>query len=208
MDTTLKIAIIGAIAVIIGALIKLLGDLISKGSSGGLVFTTIIVILALLGGGALILFLPTPTPPGANPESEKLTELSISATQGWQSSQLHVQRGTELVIKVIGGQWTHFEGSAPYNQGEGDQSYICSPDEAPISGCGEPLPNFFQGGLIGKVGNQVFGVGNGTTLTVQETGILYLRINDGDPDLYGNNNSDEGLSDNDGEIIVRITASR
>jgi len=60
MYLTLKIAIIGAIAVIVGALIKLLGDLIAKGSSGGLVFTVIVVILALLGGGAFVLFWQPP----------------------------------------------------------------------------------------------------------------------------------------------------
>jgi hypothetical protein len=129
-------------------------------------------------------------------------EISVSSTQGWQDTQWYVQRGTELVIEVIDGQWTHFKGGTPYNRGEG--GYICSPDDAPYSGCAEPLPNFPQGGLIGKVGNQVFGIGQGTTVTVQETGTLYLRMNDGNPNLYGNSDSDEGLSDNDGEIIVRV----
>lgn len=81
MDVTLKIALIGAIALIIGAFIKLLGDLISKGSSGGLISTVIIVILALLGGGAFILFLPAPTPPTSTQSAPPVTESgNVSST--------------------------------------------------------------------------------------------------------------------------------
>ena len=61
MDITLKIAIISATAVIIAALIKLLGDLIAKGSSGGSVFALVVAILALLGGGAFVLFWQMPS---------------------------------------------------------------------------------------------------------------------------------------------------
>jgi hypothetical protein len=85
MDITLKIAIIGAIAVIIGALIKLLGDLVNKGSSGGLVFTMIILILAVIGGGVFVLNLPAPTPENnENAPPDDIPEISFSGT--WQGS--------------------------------------------------------------------------------------------------------------------------
>ena len=85
MDITLKIAIIGAIAVIIGALIKLLGDLVNKGSSGGLIFTMIILILAVIGGGIFVLNLPTSTPKSAETTPPvNVSEISFSGT--WQGN--------------------------------------------------------------------------------------------------------------------------
>ncbi len=60
MEINVKIALISAIAVIIAAFIKLLSDLINKGTSSGLVVTVIAIILGLLGGGAYVLFLPAP----------------------------------------------------------------------------------------------------------------------------------------------------
>jgi hypothetical protein len=83
MDITLKIAIVGAIAVIIGAFIKLLGDLINKGASGGLISTVIVVILALLGGGAFVLFLPAPS---ENTSTDKIAGTWKGATN-WNEYQ-------------------------------------------------------------------------------------------------------------------------
>ena len=60
--------------------------------------------------------------------------------------------------------------------------------------CVEPLPEYSAGGLIGKIGNQVFGVGTGISQVSTESGTLKLRINDADVGLY----------DNDGELKVEI----
>lgn len=125
------------------------------------------------------------------------TEASISAEQGWQNTKLHVEKGTKLTIEVTDGQWTYWKGNMPYNQGEGDEGYICS-DIISYNECAEPLPDFPKGGLIGKVGNQVFGIGNSVTIIIQESGILYFRIND----------DDGGLFDNDGTLNVKILVSK
>jgi hypothetical protein len=103
MDITLKIAIVGAIAVIIGALIKLLGDLISKGSSGGLIFTMIILILAVLGGGAFVLYLPTPTP-GSVEVTPPVNVTETSFTGTWQGNDPDDSSTISLILKQEGNQ--------------------------------------------------------------------------------------------------------
>ncbi len=123
-------------------------------------------------------------------------EVTVSATHGWQDTQINVQAGTTLTIETIGGEWTHWKGTQPYNPGEGG-TYTCA-SVSRASQCVEPLPDDPQGALIGKVDGQIFRIGNANTITIQQTGILYLRINDGD----------EGLFDNDGNLTVRIVVSK
>lgn len=106
MDITLKIAIIGAIAVIIGALIKLLGDLVNKGSSGGLIFTMIILILAVIGGGVFALYIPTSTPDGAESAPPVNAETSFSGT--WQGSDPDDGSTISLILTQAG---NHVEGT-------------------------------------------------------------------------------------------------
>ncbi|MBE7434461.1 MAG: hypothetical protein HS100_11125 [Anaerolineales bacterium] len=107
MEITLKIAIIGAIAVIIGALIKLLGDLVNKGSSGGLVFTMIILILAVIGGGVFVLNLPTPTPESIETTlPDNVPETSFSGT--WQGNDPDDNSTISLILTQTG---DHVEGT-------------------------------------------------------------------------------------------------
>jgi hypothetical protein len=107
MDITLKIAIIGAIAVIIGALIKLLGDLVNKGSSGGLVFTMIILILAVMGGGVYVLNLPAPTPESKETAPpDNVSEISFSGT--WQGADPDDGSTIGLILTQAG---NHLEGT-------------------------------------------------------------------------------------------------
>ena len=54
------------------------------------------------------------------------------------------------------------------------------------------------GGLIGRIGDQIFGVGKSVTLVAKQSGRLQLRIND----------DDDGLHDNNGELTVEIRAER
>ncbi len=63
------------------------------------------------------------------------------------------------------------------------------------SACVEPLPDFPQGGLIGRVGDRVFPIGEATTITAPIAGPIQLRIND----------ANEGLYDNDGTLTVHVT---
>lgn len=117
---------------------------------------------------------------------------TIYAREGWQSSGVWVKPGYRVEIQVIDGVWTHWDGTAPYNKGTGG-GYVCGKVMDPDD-CVEPLPAYSTGGLIGRVGEEVFGIGNGTIWKSTESGRLELRINDGDVGLY----------DNDGKLTVEV----
>src|SRR5215217_2047458 len=116
------------------------------------------------------------------------------AKQGWQATSLTAAANQTIELSVIAGQWTHWVGTIPYNNGVGG-GYVCA-DYIPPDSCGESMPTVATGALIGKIGNQVFAIRNGTTVVASQPGPLYLRINDGD----------NGLSDNDGILSVQIGA--
>lgn len=124
-------------------------------------------------------------------------QIRIDATEGWQNADITLTLGDQLIIEVIDGRWTHQKGKASYNSGVGDQSYICAEYMSP-NRCVEPLPSAPQGALIGKIGNIIFEIDEGTKITVQNAGDLFLRMNDGDIGLY----------DNDGMLTVKITVAK
>jgi len=129
-------------------------------------------------------------PSGTSSPPTLSAEIIISAAQGWQDSQVYVPGGTELGIEVIDGQWTHWKDYWSYYQGEGNPGDICS------SACGVPIPDVPKGSLIGRVGNQIFGIGNKSVVMIQESGTLYLRMND------------DVLGDNDGALTVSVFVLR
>lgn len=112
---------------------------------------------------------------------------------GWQPVGIAVGRGTTVRIVVTGGQWTHLRGLAAYNAGAGGD-YVCA-DAIPASACIEPVADFPQGGLVGRIGGHSFPVGEAVTLSAPADGPIHLRIND----------ADEGLRDNDGSLFVRVS---
>jgi hypothetical protein len=112
---------------------------------------------------------------------------------GWQSAGIVVASGTRVRVEVIEGRWTHFRGEAAYNAGVGGD-YICA-EAIAASACVEPVPDFPQGGLIGRIGTRAFGVGERSSLVAPVAGQVQLRIND----------ADVGLHDNDGALTVRVT---
>ena len=101
MDITLKIAAIGAIAVITGALIKLLGDLVNKGSSGGLTLTMVILIVAVIGAGIFVLYLPAPALGSTEPTSPvSVSEPSFAGT--WQGNDPDDNSTISLILRQTG----------------------------------------------------------------------------------------------------------
>ena len=107
----------------------------------------------------------------------------VSARQAWTATGITVRRGETLTFNTTGeiqlsGDVNDVAGSA----GAKSQRY------APNS----PLPRNFAGALIARVGNQVFPIGNQTTVTVPAAGQLFLGIND------------DGFDDNVGEFRVQI----
>jgi hypothetical protein len=139
---------------------------------------------------------PAATEAPENAGGNEVFEVTVSATQSWQDTHVYIRAGMGVFVEVIAGQWTHWMGTKPYNPGDGDIYYVCA-DAMAASQCLEPVPGFAQGGLVGKINDQVFGIGSVGEIYLQENGNLYLRINDGD----------DGLFDNDGELTVRITLS-
>jgi serine/threonine protein kinase len=121
-------------------------------------------------------------------------QTTVSSTTGWQSTDVFIAKGTRINIEVVSGQWTQTKGKVPYNPGLGNQNYSCA-NYMPANQCVEPLPDAPQGALIGKIGNFIFEIDDGVIITASESGILFLRINDGDVGLY----------DNDGTLVVRVT---
>lgn len=120
-----------------------------------------------------------------------LYNAQVDATLPWQDTGISIDANEMINLEVISGLWTHQVGVAPYNNGIGG-SYICT-DYLPPEICVEPMPEVPQGALIGKIGSHRFAIGSGTTITAQQSGNLYLRINDA------------GLYDNDGILTVKIT---
>jgi hypothetical protein len=151
-----------------------------------------------LGCGATSQQPSTPLPqlpplPSSSPEiapSNVDINVTVEANQGWQSTGVSVVQGQQFRIQYISGQWTYWRGTIDMLDANGD-SYICS-----ATSCCEPMPHNRKGALIGKVGNEVFFVGNGSTFTANYSGQLSLRINDCD---------DIDLADNVGAVSVKIS---
>lgn len=113
---------------------------------------------------------------GSNPQPV-LTTAEVDAGKGWQSTGVTVEPGTKLNIRVTGGKWTNWKGNTPYNTGEGTD-YVCA-SIISAKDCVEPVPDYPAGALVGRIGNQILRVGKGATIPVTQSGVLFLRINDG-----------------------------
>jgi hypothetical protein len=81
-------------------------------------------------------------------------------------------------IAYISGMVSDSDMAIPDANGSG---YVCGQ-----TGCCEPLPLSPRDALIGRVGQDVFYIGNGGMLSMPATGTLQLRINDCDSGLYDN----------------------
>lgn len=143
---------------------------------------------------------PTPAAPPpaavggvvAAPPTPVRLVVKADARLPWQDTKAIVLAGQRLRIRVVGGSWTHWKGTAPYQGGEGT-GYVCG-----RPACVEPMPEVGNGSLIGRIGSQMFPIGSGAELTAAESGTLSLAINDGF----------DGLRDNDGVLTVEVTISQ
>jgi hypothetical protein len=116
----------------------------------------------------------------------------IDAQLGWQDTGIHIEVGDEVSIQVESGTWTRWLGQRSYTGGEGDPGYVCGFTNVE---CLEPLPLVPAGALVGRIGGMIFEVGNEKEMVANESGNLFLRIND----------VDGGLFDNDGSLSVKVT---
>ncbi len=115
---------------------------------------------------------------------------SVSANQEWADTRISLRKGESLNIAYFSGTITDGDSAVPNANGTG---YICG-----HSNCCEPLPSVPRLALIGRVGEELFYIGNGGILTMPANGHLYLRFND----------CDTGLYDNNGELSIIIFPER
>jgi hypothetical protein len=120
-----------------------------------------------------------------------VTTIGVAANRGWQQSDVTLQKGARFRVEYISGQWTYWAGKIPLQGVDGD-TYACR-----AGACCEPLPQAHKGALIGKIGQDVFLIGNGGSFTANAHAPLFLRIND----------CDGALSDNAGSVTIKITRS-
>ncbi|ELS02409.1 phosphatidylserine decarboxylase [Xenococcus sp. PCC 7305] len=122
-------------------------------------------------------------------------DFNIDATQAWQNAG-YVNTGDGYNINYVGGLWT---ANPEVNNGN---LYNANGSDITATQDGYPLVGAKEGALIGRVGNNPsFLIGNGASIPSGQAGHLQLCINDDLEGQYG-----AGLTDNEGQITVSITA--
>lgn len=129
-------------------------------------------------------------PPTAITPIGPALKVEVSAAQGWQDTSLILEEGQIFQIAAVAGQIKDLRVTLDDGEGYG---YVCG-----NANCCEPLPSARRDALLGKVGEDVFLIGNGGTFTATDRGPLFLRVND----------CDEGLYDNAGSLKVNIYHGR
>jgi hypothetical protein len=155
----------------------------------------VVGILLLLGGVApylLPLEVVSMNAEVVEPTRTMGETFAVDAKQAWQTTGIRVEKGARLHIEVVGGEWTNWKGTTLYQSGKGT-GYVCA-GVRPAVQCVEYLPEAPTGALIGRVGVQIFLIGEGTTIVAEQQGTLSLAIND----------TPDGFYDNDGVLTVSI----
>lgn len=123
------------------------------------------------------------------PVATQVYVIEVYANKGWQDTNIQVQAERPFRVEYLSGQWTAWPGTVPPHDASGTD-YICGS----IARCCEPIPDYRKEALIGRVGDELFRIGNGGVFTPHASGTLYLRIND----------CDSALGENTGSVRVRI----
>jgi hypothetical protein len=114
------------------------------------------------------------------------TTKEIHSDKLWQDTGLDLRAGDKVLIEVVNGRWKKSPNEA-YNNGSGT-GYICGGVLASTD-CVEPMPMYPTDALIGRVGDQIFLIGQRVEITVEQNGQLSMRMNDGDFDIFDNEGS-------------------
>lgn len=118
-------------------------------------------------------------------------EVMVYAKSDWQNTDIFVQEGKTVVIKYVSGKWAIWSGYYVDGRGCLDEP-ICTQDP----NYRDNVFSFRHGGLIGRIGDRTFAVGNSATIVAPVSGFVYLRIND------------KVINDNSGAITVHISVSQ
>jgi len=121
-------------------------------------------------------------------------DLTVDSKVVWQDSGVDVQSGVPVSIQYLSGRWMCSPG-AGWTDANGTSRYIAKP--------GYAMPGVNEGALVGKIGSNgaPFLIGNSGAAPNNQSGRLYLSINDDVPPRYG-----AGYVDNQGSINISIRA--
>jgi hypothetical protein len=185
-----------------------------------LILIGIAVLLTGLGVGYWNVIAVSASKGGATAASTTTVPIAVDSTKNWQSSGISVSKGDTIHVQVVGGNWTTARYTlpdttkqklsddiknlqmwinyVPEQDGKGS-SRSCA--EVNLTNC--PVPTSNVGTLIGRIGvSEAFSIGEANTITASESGILYLRINDGQRE------GTAGLEDNAGILAVEVIVQR
>jgi len=121
---------------------------------------------------------------GMTPADVPAGGVRVPATAAWVSTGITVRQGDVVSFDATG--------EVQLSDNAADRARVAGTTRtAPLA----PLPGANAGALIGRIGSdgRPFGIGDQTTLTMPETGVLYLAVND------------DERRDNAGEFIVVAT---
>lgn len=126
-------------------------------------------------------------------ERPSATSFVCAAQNRWQSTGVTLAAGDRFRITWQDGLWTPTITTGLYSPGG-------NPRPAKP---GSPLPTAPDGAMIGRVGTDIFLIGDDVETVATQSGTLYCSINDTIISAYG-----RGLEDNQGKVTMRITTSR
>ena len=118
--------------------------------------------------------------------------INVNASNGWKGTGIEVREGDILRMDWYAGTWRGDVGMTNCPK-HGPAGPTCDAYTAPA---GYPLPGVVEDSLIGKIGSDVFFVGEQIRKIAKTSGILHLTIND------------TGHHDNDGVITMRASVGK
>ena len=124
--------------------------------------------------------------PGLDPGIDTPGSIRVPANSDWVSTGRRVRRGDVVSFNTTG--------EVQLSDNASDRAHSAgTPRTAP----GAPMPSVYAGGLIGRIGNGApFAIGNQTSVTMPNDGILYLAVND------------DERRDNSGAFVVTLSRVR
>lgn len=159
-------------------------DAMRVGIVGG-IFLVVAAFIGLFSSGSVVnVNISDNGTPTAQSVSQT-TSIDIFANQGWQDTGVSISERDVVIIDYIQGKWTPRKGV-----------------QDPISARGYDgnIDDFIKGSrlaaLIGKLGDDLFVVGEEKEFVAQRGGRLFLRIND------------SVLDDNEGFVNIKITVQK
>lgn len=107
--------------------------------------------------------------------------VDVPGNAAWGETGIRLTKGQEFQVTFLSGAVVDGHSAVPDASGSG---YVCG-----NAGCCEPMPSAPRDALIGRIGREIFYVGNGGEFSAPSSGSLELRINDCDSGLYDNRGS-------------------